>query len=273
MILPHHLSVERDCPFEGGERTRHCRCPVDRPVMKVGVAAMQQPAVSGVNRHAGMAPGVSGQRDHHDARRYLDELLGRSESAPLLTVRGVLDDLGSVGPLDRAKAKLLATCRCLQRSERLPRSDVDLGLGKIGDAADVVAVEVSNDDVAHVITAKAKLLNLIDGGLRRIQNWADQMPRGSHPPGWIAAILRSEAAVDQHQTVIGLDEQHVADHLAAPERVHGSAVEVVNLHRCSLVDGCPKRERPPLRRTACADAAARPSPNRTPRRRRSWRTG
>ena len=125
---------------------------------------MQQPAVSGVNRDAGMAPGVSRQRDHHDARRYLDELLGRSESAPLLTVRGVLDDLGSVGPLDRAKAKLLPTRRCLQRSERLPGSDVDLGIGKIGDAADVVAVEVSNDDVAHVITAKAKLLNLIDGG-------------------------------------------------------------------------------------------------------------
>jgi hypothetical protein len=43
---------------------------------------------------------------------------------------------------------------------------VYLGFGEVGDAADVVAVEMCDDDVAHVVTAKAKPLNLI-GPTRR----------------------------------------------------------------------------------------------------------
>ena len=136
------------------------------------------------------------------------------------------------GPRGSGSSRRATGLRIAPNASR--RGDVYLGTREIGDAADVVAVEMGDDDVAHVVTAKAKLLDLIDGGFRRVEHRADQVPRRSHPPGGIVAVLRPEAGVDQYQTVVGLDEQHVAHHLAAPERVQGSAVEVMNLHTCSL---------------------------------------
>jgi hypothetical protein len=105
-----------------------------------------------------------------------------------------------------------------------------LGVGKVGYAADVVAVEMRDDDVAHIVPAKAEPLDLMDGGFLTFEHRADEVSGRSHPPGGIVAVLRPEAGVDQYQTVAGLDEQHMAHHFAAPERVQGSAVEVVNLH-------------------------------------------
>jgi hypothetical protein len=35
----------------------------------------------------------------------------------------------------------------------------------------------------------------------------------------VAAVLRPESGVDEDQTVAGLDEEHVAHHLSATERV------------------------------------------------------
>jgi hypothetical protein len=58
---------------------------------------------------------------------------------------------------------------------------VYLCLGKVGDAADVVAVEVRDDDVPYVVGAKAKSLNLIDSGLGRVEYWPDQVSRRSDP--------------------------------------------------------------------------------------------
>jgi hypothetical protein len=212
-------------------------------VVKEGVAAVQYPAVAGVDRHAGVTAGVAGQRDQRDARRYLRELLCRGESAPLLTVRGVLDDLGAVRPQDRAEAEPFTTRRGPQRAERLCGGDVYLGLGKVAYAADMVAVEVRDDDVAHVVAVKAELLDLMYGGLLTFEHRADEVSGRSHPTGGVVAVLRAEAGVDQNQTVAGLDQQHVAYQLTAPGRVHGSAVEVMNLHASSLLDRCRLRGR------------------------------
>ena len=104
-------------------------------------------------------------------------------------------------------------------NERLRCGDVYLSLGEIGYTANVVVVEISDDDVAHVVTAKAKSLNLIDGGFLAVEHRADEASGRSDPPGRVVTVFRSEARVDQHQTVLGLDEQHVAHQPAASERV------------------------------------------------------
>ncbi len=147
MVLPHHLPVECGGPLECVERTGHRRGPVDRAVVKVGVAAMQHPAVAGVNGHADVAAGMPRQRDQGDARRHLVEFFRRRESPPLLPDGGVLDDLGAVRPQRGPIACASSTGRDARRSEPLGRGDVYLGVGEIGDAADVVAIEVGDDDV------------------------------------------------------------------------------------------------------------------------------
>src|SRR3954470_10478399 len=189
MILPHHLPVECDRRLECGESARHRRGPVDRPVMKEAVAAVQYPAVADVDRDASVATGVPRQPDQRDARRHLIELLGRRESPPLLAVRSVLDDLGSMRPWGRAEAELLSTRRGPHRAARLHRGDVYLGFGEIGDAADVVAVEMCDDDVAHVVTAKAKPLNLI-GPTRRAGS------SQSFDPNLTCAVLHGSSRLD-----------------------------------------------------------------------------
>ena len=270
MILSHYLPVECGGKFECGERTRHPRGSVDCAVMKKRVATMQHPTVSGVDRYAGVAAGVSRQRNQHDSRRHLVKLLRGSEASPLLSLRSVLDDLGAVRPLHRAEAEPLSARRGAQRAERLCGSDVYLGLGEFGYAADVVAIEMRDDDVAHVVPSKTELLDLSDGGFLALQHWADEVSRRPHPLCGIAAVFRPEAGVDQDQTVVGLDEQHVAHHPATPVGVQGSAVEVVNLHTSSVLDERPRRERPPRLRTTCADVAVRRSPDRTPMGTQNW---
>ena len=94
---------------------------------------------------------------------------------------------------------------------------------------------------------------------------ADEVSRRSNAASRIAAVPCSETGVDQHQPVGGFDQQHVTHHLAAPERIQGSAVEMVNLHRCSSTRAC--RRAPPL---VGVCAAVRRSPSRTPRRTRNW---
>jgi hypothetical protein len=189
VVLLHHLPVKRRRLLERGKRTRHRRGPVNRAVVKVRVAAVQHPAVAGVDRNARVAASVTRQRDQRDARRHLSELLGRGEASPLLTVRCVFDDGGPVRPLHRAEADLLAHRRGSQCAERLRSGDVYLRLGEIGDAADVVGVEMGDDDVPHVVTSKAKLLNLIDGGLPVIEHRTDESPRRSQPARGIGAVL------------------------------------------------------------------------------------
>jgi hypothetical protein len=77
---------------------------------------------------------------------------------------------------------------------------------------------MGDDDVPHVVTAKAKPLNLIDGDFVAIEYGTDESSRRSEPARGIGAVPRPEARVYEYQTIVGLDEKHVAHQLAAPER-------------------------------------------------------
>ena len=111
---------------------------------------------------------------------------------------------------------------------------MNLGVRKIRDAADVVRVEVGENDVADVLAAEAELIELVGRGLGGDEHRPGDEPHRPDPFCRIGAVLEAEAGVDEDQAVVGLDQQNVADTVRGPRRVHRAAVEMMNLH-CSVV--------------------------------------
>ena len=103
---------------------------------------------------------------------------------------------------------------------------------EVGDAADVVGVEMRDDDVANVLAAEAESLELVCSGFGRHEDRPGDEAHRAHPSRRVGAVVDPESGVDENQTVVGLDEQHVTDAVRRTRRVHRAAVEVVDLH-CS----------------------------------------
>ena len=101
---------------------------------------------------------------------------------------------------------------------------------KIRDAADVIRVEVCDNDVADVLTAEAESLELVGRGLGMDEHRPGDEPHRPDPSWRIGAVVKAEPGVDEDQAVVGLDQQHVTNTVGSPRRVHRAAVEVMNLH-------------------------------------------
>ncbi len=193
----------------------------DLAVVEVGVAAVQQPAVAGLDRDAGVAARVADQRD----QQHLGAEVGKDphalEAEPLVALDLVPDPARVVLPVDAEVAGAVAQAR-VEGGVELAAEDVDLGLGEVGQAAGVVGVEVGGDDLAHVGGVEAEALTCSSAvssivGLRVHQ-------REDGPELFrVARVLGAEAGVDQDQPVVGLDQQAVAD---APARLEQAALAV-----------------------------------------------
>ena len=153
VVVSHHFSIECDKGFHGRQGTRDVGVTVEGAVVEERIAAVQDPSVAGVDGHACVAAGVAGQRDQHDPGRDLVKFFGRGEASPLLPSRVVFNDFGLVCPLSASVARLLEPRRGGDRAERLGRGDVDLGMREVGQTADVVQVEVRDDDMADIVMA------------------------------------------------------------------------------------------------------------------------
>jgi hypothetical protein len=105
---------------------------------------------------------------------------------------------------------------------------VDLRFGKVGHTAGVVHVHMRDDDVPHVISHEAELIDLVGDGFLVVEDRSDHAAGRAHPLG-IIAVICAETTVYQDEPVVGLDQQHVADHRCGLHG-HGAAVRVVNLH-------------------------------------------
>jgi hypothetical protein len=103
---------------------------------------------------------------------------------------------------------------------------------KIRDAADVIRVEVCDNDVADVLTAEAELFELVGRGLGRDEHRPGDEPHRPDPSWRIGAVVKAKPGVDEDQAVVGLDQQHMTNTVGSPRRMHGAAVEVMN-PRCS----------------------------------------
>jgi len=81
-----------------------------------------------------------------------------------------------------------------------------MGVREVGDAADVVGVEVCDHDVANVLAAEAEPVELACRGLGRHEHRSGDEPHRAHPSWWVGAVVDPEAGVDENQTILGLDE-------------------------------------------------------------------
>ena len=185
-------------------------CPSNVPGMVEGVPTVQHPSIPGVDGDARVSAGVAGQRHQHDSRCDLVEFLGGGESAPLLPVGIVLDDLGSVRPLAGAEADLLSERRFTHRADHSALVAWICASGKVRDAADVVHVEMCDDDVADVRAGEAESLDLAQRRLVVVEHRLEEVARGPDA-GVVVTVVRPVSGVDENQAVVGLDEQYVAD--------------------------------------------------------------
>ncbi|MGY4320227.1 hypothetical protein ACVWW1_009554 [Bradyrhizobium sp. JR3.5] len=106
----------------------------------------------------------------------------------------------------------------------------------------MVAIEMRQQQMPHIVGREAECLHLADGRLGRIE----PRRRLPHPfaaePRRVADVVKADTGVDQHQAVIALDQQAVTDHPGALEdaaaavhepladRAHGAGVEMVDAH-------------------------------------------
>lgn len=182
-----------------------------------------------------MSARVARQRHQHEAGGDLCQLLRGGEPTPGFTVDGVLDDLGSVCPLGATEPDSVAERAGPHGAEGFRSGDVDLRVGEIRDTADVIGVEVGDDDVADVGVSVPELLDLAEGGFGRIERRPEEVSADPPEACGPAAVEGAEAGVDQDQPSRRLDQQYVTHQRARPQRPHRAAVQVMNLH------GCPPR--------------------------------
>ena len=108
---------------------------------------------------------------------------------------------------------------------------MNLGLREVRCTADMVGIQVGEHDVPDIVAAEAESVELDRRRLGGLENRSGDEPDRSHPPLRIGAVVDAEAGVDEHQAVVGFDQQHMAHALRTANRVHGAAVEMVDLHR------------------------------------------
>ncbi len=119
-----------------------------------------------------------------------------------------------------------------ERRDRFGRGDVKLRVRKVRRAADMVAVQVGQDDVADVLAAVPQSVELVGRRLACLKDRPGEEPDRAHPSFRVGAVVDAVAGVDEDQTVVGLHHQHMTDALRTANGVHGAAVEMVDLH-CS----------------------------------------
>ena len=95
----------------------------------------------------------------------------------------------------------------------------------------MVGIEVGEHDVADILAAEAESVELVGRRLGGLEHRSGDEPDRPHPSLRIGAVVDSEAGVDEDQAVVGLHQQHMAYALGTANRVHGAAVEMVDLHR------------------------------------------
>ena len=118
--------------------------------MVESVPAMQNPVLARINGNRGVPPRVAGHWHQNNAVSNDIERFGSGKTAPRLAAWRVLHQCGSVGPLHASVAHALAQRRRVHRAARLGRGDMHERVGKVGNATDVVEIEVGQHDVAHI---------------------------------------------------------------------------------------------------------------------------
>lgn len=206
VVLAYPLSVERGESFQRPQDERRAPSPTDAAGVIEGVTGVQQPPVARVDRYGGVTASVTGQRDQDNPGRYLIQRLHRCEATPRFSRRTMFDDSWTMPPLCGAKPTSLAPGRWVLRTEHLIGGGVNSRVREVGEAADVVGVEVGDDDMPYVVTSETEPFDLTGGCLRRIEYGPHDVPYRTYPALGVGDVAETIAGVDEDQAVVGLDK-------------------------------------------------------------------
>src|SRR4051794_23273385 len=160
-----------------------------------GVAAVEKPAVGGIDRDPGVARRMAGERDHRDLGVEVGEEPDALETEPAVPAGAVLDP-------DRAWTPLLADVARALRQRRRPRrgklgrEDVDLRLREVADTAGVVEVEMGREDVPDVGRVVAQRFDLPDRALALLADRGDHRAEGQAEALRMGAVPATEAGAE-----------------------------------------------------------------------------
>lgn len=203
-------------PLEKAQARRAPRRNVHLPVMEVGVAGVEDPAVVRPNGDAAMAAGMADERHEEDVVGDGPDAL---EAHPPIPLELMDHPMGFVGEMDRPVPALLLEGGPGHGRRVLVHMDVHRRVGEVGDPAGVVEIQVRGHQVAHVLRIESEGLHLCESGHRRIGVQADHH---REPPAEAAAgmgeVVGAQTRVHEHEAVVGLDEKAVADHPPAGEQ-------------------------------------------------------
>lgn len=130
LVVAQLVAVIRQQLFLGPHHEGHPEPAIEGAAMIEGVAAVQNPAVTGIDSYRGVPAGVTGHRHQNDTGADGIEGFGRCESAPGFPVGTVLHQLRAVGPLSASISQSLAERRGVDGTAGFGGGDVEVSLGK-----------------------------------------------------------------------------------------------------------------------------------------------
>ena len=179
--------------------------------VEIGVAGVQQPAPVVLDGDAGMARGVAGQGDHQNFRRQAGQVAHAGEAVPSLAPGLVEMPIADALPLRRTVAAPTDEAVALALRIPLPLQHMDLGLGKVVQAAGVVEIQMGQHDMADIARTKTQAAELRQGAEFGIVLDAIHQPEeGTQAPAALPQIGFAKAGIHQHQAVpVGFHQQAV----------------------------------------------------------------
>ena len=201
---------------------------------------MEKPAGAvSLDRDARVAARVTGQWDEENLRWQAFQPAHRFEAKPPLAVGAILSPPGIMLSLRASVAVSLRELPGRERGFELGPVNVDEGVRKIGEAARVIQVQVSDHDVPDVPGRKTQGSDSRERGFCGIQPRVHDLQKGpSQALPVIREIRRAESGINKDQPGPGrLDQQAVADQMArrvdqsGGAGAEGGAVQMVDSHR------------------------------------------
>jgi hypothetical protein len=181
--------------------------------VEIGVAGMKQPSVPLAHGDAAMATGVARQRNEQDVVTDTFEGSHGWEAEPLFPLFLIDGPARLVGPLVAMVAALFHDSPGPDDGSVLVGENVDDGIWKVGQAPGMIDVQMGRNDVPDILALESQPLQLSHSRLLGIEDRPDHMTKGGVQTfGWVRDVFQSQAGIDEHDAIIRLDGETMADH-------------------------------------------------------------
>jgi len=217
----------------------------DLAVKIVTVTGMKEPTSIAAYGYTAVSRGMAGERYDHDICLVITERANALESEPVLAFLAVHSPLRLVTPLFADVAPLPRSDLPGDRGLIFAEMDMDCRRGEVRQASGMIAVEVRQKNMAHIVPREAECPDLFESCFCAVET-----RRGvSSPIGWkafgISNIAEAESSIDKGKTVFGFNQQYVADEPRSFEETasavdqsrapgtHGSCIQMMDAHGSS----------------------------------------